>query len=178
MIYRPRLAFGGVALLVVGSALAIWSIVAPRPIYSVADVRYGLVSDPARWVGHTVDIRAVVTFATTSSAPFDPFHPLPRTSATYALWQPAPYGARIATVGPPLTVRPPASGWIAKTRGNALVGRIRSFMTRVAPPLATLFPALSAVPVVHITLLTAHERNCAAANPKCAVAQLDTMPDP
>lgn len=177
MIYRRRLAFGGVALLVVGSALAIWSIVATRPIYSVADVRYGLMSDPAHWVGRTVDVRAVVTFDTTSSAPFDPFHPLPRTSATYALWQPALYGAQIATVGAPLTVRPPASGWIAKTHGNALVGHIRSFVTRVVPQLATLVPTLSAVPVVRITLLTAYGRNCAAANAKCAVAQLDTMPD-
>jgi hypothetical protein len=177
VIYRRRLAFGGVALLVVvGVAVASWSIVAPGPIYSVADVRYGLVSDPARWVGHTVDVRGVVTFATTSSAPFDPFHPLPRTSATYALWQPALHGARIATVGPPLTIQPPASGWIAKTHGNALVGHIRSFVTRVAPRLATLFPALSAVPVVRITLLTTHGRNCAAAG--CAVAQLDAMPDP
>jgi len=178
MIHRRRLILGGVALFVVGGTLAIWSIVVTRPIYSVADVRYGLRSDPAHWVGRTVDVRAVVTFATTSSAAFDPFHPLPRTSATYALWQPALYGARIATSGPPLTVQLPVSGRIAKTYGNALAGHLRSFVTRVAPQLATWLPALSAVPVVRITLLMAHERHCAAANATCVVTQLDAMPGP
>lgn len=176
MIHRPRLAIGGAVLFAMGVAIAGWSLVAPGPMYSVAAVCDGLASDPTRWVGNTVDVRAVVTFATTSSASFDPFHPPPHTSVTYALWQPALQGVRIATIGPPLTVRLPAGGRIATTRGNTLVSHIRSFVTRVAPRLATLFPALSAVPVARVTLLTTQGRPCVAAGRP--VARLDALSNP
>ena len=63
MAYRRRLAFGAVALLMVGGAVVGWSIVASEPIYSLAEVRHGLAAQTAHMVKWSPKCAMLVRFA-------------------------------------------------------------------------------------------------------------------
>ena len=135
-------------------------------IYTVAEVRRGLATQPRQWVNHTVLVRGVFLVTMSDPGVVDVFHPPPYILVTYALYQPGP--RRLGGIsGLPLTLK--LAPRLAPPRPNPLLAALRRL-----PWLGSLFGSPGA-PTYRVTLLPLQRGNCGGQ--LCPDGQLDEQPE-
>ena len=137
----------------------------PERVYTVAEVRRGLATQPRQWVNRTVLVRGVFLVTMSDPGVVDVFHPPPYILVTYALYQPGP--RRLGGIsGLPLTLK--LAPHLAPPRSNPLLAALRRL-----PWLGYMFSA-PREPTYRITLLPPQQGSCGGQ--LCPDGQLDEEP--